>query len=51
MKIADKGKARILNHQFSSDFSIDDQKTPKIKSPRASNMDDITITTDEVYMT
>ena len=32
MKIGDKDKARILNQQFSSVFSIDDQQTPKIKS-------------------
>ena len=48
MKIADKVKARILNHQFSSVFSIDDQKTPEIKSPRTSDMDDIIITTGGV---
>ena len=48
MKIADKDKSRILNHQFSSDFSIDDQKTPETKSPRASDMDDIIITTGGV---
>ena len=48
MKIADKHKARILNHQFSSVFSIDDQKTPEIISPRATDMDDIIITTDGV---
>ena len=48
MKIADKDKARILNHQFSSIFSLDDQKTPEIKSPRASDMDDIIITTGGV---
>ena len=48
IKIADKDKARILNHQFCSAFSIDDQKAPEIKSPRASDMDDIIITTDGV---
>ena len=48
MKIADKDKARILNHQFSSVFSIDDQKTSEIKSPRSSDMDDIIITTEGV---
>ena len=48
MKIADKHKARILNHEFSSVFSIDDQKTPEIISPRATDMDDIIITTDGV---
>ena len=48
MKIADKDKARILNHQFSSVFSIDDQKTPEIKSPRAYDMNDIIITTGGV---
>ena len=41
IKIADKDKTRILNHQSSSAFSIDDQKTPEIKSPHASDMDDI----------
>ena len=48
MKIADKDKARILNHQFSSVFLIDDQKIPEIKTPRASDMDDIIITTGGV---
>ena len=48
MKIADKDKARIVNHQFSCVFSIHDQKTPQIKSPRASDMDDIIITTGGV---
>ena len=48
MKIADKDKARILNHQFSSVFSIDDHKTSEIKSPRSSDLDDIIITTDGV---
>ena len=48
MKIADKDKARILNHQFSSVFSIGDQKTPETISPRASDMDDIIITTGGV---
>ena len=48
MKIADKDKARILNHQFSSVFSTDDQKTPEMKSPRVSDMDDIIITTGGV---
>ena len=48
MKIADKEKARILNHQFSSVFSTDDQKTPEIKSPRTSDIDDIIIATDGV---
>ena len=46
MKIADKDKAQILNHQFIAFFSIDDQKAPKIKSPRASDMDDIIVTAD-----
>ena len=41
IKIADKDKTRILNHQSSSAFSIDTQKTPEIKSPHASDMDDI----------
>ena len=45
---ADKDKVRILNHQFSSVFSNDDQKTPEIKPPRASYMDDIIITTGGV---
>ena len=48
MKIADKDKARILNHQFSSAFSIHDQKTPEIKYPRTSDIDDITTATDGV---
>ena len=48
MKIADKDKARILKHQFSSVFAIDDQKTPENKSPRASDMDDLIITTGGV---
>ena len=48
VKIADKDKARILTHQFSCLFSIHDQKTPQIKSPRASDMDDIIITTGGV---
>ena len=48
MKIANKDKAQVLNHQFSSVFSIGDQKTPEIKSPRASDMDDTIITTDGV---
>ena len=48
MKIADKDKDRILNHQVSSVFSIDDQKTPEIKSPRASDMDGVIITTGGV---
>ena len=48
MKIADKDKTQILNHQYSSVFSIVDQKTPEIKSPRASDMDDIIITIDGV---
>ena len=41
-----KDKAQILNHQFNSAFSIDDQKTQEIKSPHASNVDDIAVTTD-----
>ena len=48
MKIADKDKAWILNQQFSSVFSIDDQETPETKSPRVSDMDDIIITTGGV---
>ena len=48
MKIADKDKVRILNHQLSSVFSTDDHKTPQIKSPRASDMDDIIIRTGVV---
>ena len=48
MKIADKDKPRILNHQFSSVFSIDNQKTPETKFPRASDMDDIIILKDGV---
>ena len=45
MKIADKDKAQILNQQFSSVFSIDDQETPEIKSPCKSDMNYIVITT------
>ena len=48
LKITDKDKGWILNHQFSSVFSIDDQKTPEIKSPCTSDVDDIIITTDGV---
>ena len=48
MKIADKDKARILNQQFSSLFSIDDLETPEIKFTRASDMHDIIITTGGV---
>ena len=48
MKIEDKDKPRILNHQFSSVFSIDNQKTPETKFPRASDMDDIIILKDVV---
>ena len=48
MKIANKDKAWILNQQFSSVFSIDDQETPETKSPRVSDMDDIIITTGGV---
>ena len=48
VKITNKDKAWILNHQFSSDFSIGDQKTPEIKSPCTSDVDDIIITTDGV---
>ena len=48
MKIADKDKARIRNHQFNRAFLIDDQKTPEIKYTRAFEMDYITITTDGV---
>ena len=46
MKIADKDKARTLNHLFSSFFSTDNHKTAKFKYPRASDMDDIIISTD-----
>ena len=45
MKIADKDKTQILNQQFSSVFSIDDQETPEIKSPCKSDMNDTVITT------
>ena len=48
MKIGDKSKTRILNQQFSSVFSIDDQETPEIKFPRASDMDDIILKTGGV---
>ena len=48
MKIADNSKSRTLNQQFSSVFSIDDQETSEIKSPRASDMDEIIITTGGV---
>ena len=48
MKIADNSKSRTLNQQFSSVFSTDDQETSEIKSPRASDMDEIIITTGGV---
>ena len=46
MKNVGKAKAQILNYQFNSAFSIDDQKTQEIKSPHAANVDDIAVTTD-----
>ena len=47
MKIADKDKARILNHQFRIVFSTGNQKTPEIKFPRAFDIDPIIITTTD----
>ena len=48
MKILDKDEARILNQQFSSVLSINDLETPEIKSPCASDVDDVIITTGGV---
>ena len=48
MKITDKDKAQIVNYQFSSAFATADPKTPEIKSPPVSSMDDTTKTTDGV---
>ena len=48
MKILDKDEARILNQQFSSVLSVNDLETPEIKSPCASDVDDVIITTGRV---
>ena len=48
LKFTKQDRARILNNQFSSVFSVDDKTSPNIQGPQGDTMHEINITKEGI---